>query len=85
MERGGGEGEATGEMAEMEGALWGVVGGVVGGVWDDRAGRPTPQRFLKSRVSKQGGSGQRMQAEETWRRPTIYWQDMWTAVHCVRK
>lgn len=74
MERGGGRGvgvEATGEMAEMEGVLWGVVGGV----WDDRAGRPPPERFLKSWVSEHGGSGQTMQAEEIWRRPTIYWQD----------
>lgn len=75
------DGEGGGGMAEMEGALWGVVGGV----WDDRAGRPTPQRFLKSWVSKHGGSGQRVQAEETWRRPTIYWPDWWTAVHRVRK
>lgn len=41
-----------GEMAEMEGVLRGVLGGVGGG--DDRLGRPTPERFHKSRVSKQG-------------------------------
>lgn len=39
-----------GEMAEMEGALRGVLRGV----WDDRVGRPTPERFHNSRVSKQG-------------------------------
>lgn len=25
-----------------------------GGVWDDRVGRPTPERFHESRVSKHG-------------------------------
>ncbi len=39
-----------GEMAEMEG----VLRGVLRGVRDDRLGRPTPERFHKSRVSKQG-------------------------------
>lgn len=46
-----------GEMAEMEGVLRGVLeGGECGGGGgsDDRLGRPTPQRFHKSRVSKQG-------------------------------
>ncbi|KAK5915322.1 hypothetical protein CesoFtcFv8_000922 [Champsocephalus esox] len=47
MERRGG---AMGVMAEMEG----VLKGVLRGVQDDRLGRPTPERFHKSRVSKQG-------------------------------
>lgn len=37
-------------MAEMEG----VLRGVLRGVQDDRLERPSPQRFHKSRVSKQG-------------------------------
>lgn len=32
----------------------GVLRGVLRGVRDDRLGRPTPERFHKSRVSKQG-------------------------------
>lgn len=64
MERGGGRGGDGGDGRDGRGALRGSWG-VVGGVWDDRAGRPTPQRFLKSRVSKHGGSDQRMQADET--------------------
>ncbi|KAI9528459.1 hypothetical protein NQZ68_020285 [Dissostichus eleginoides] len=47
MERRGG---AMGVMAEMEG----VLKGVLRGVQDDRLGRPTPEHFHKSRVSKQG-------------------------------
>lgn len=50
-----------GEMAEMEG----VLRGVLGGVRDDRLGRPTPERFHKSRVSKQGSvSGNRGNLKE---------------------
>lgn len=47
-------------MAEMEGVLRGVLRE---GVRDDRLGRPTPERFLKSRVSKQGsvrGRGEKL-------------------------
>lgn len=51
-----GVGGPMGEMAEMEG----VLRGVLRGVQDDRLGRPTPERFHKSRVSKQGSvSGNR--------------------------
>lgn len=46
-----GEGGGRGEMAEMEGVLWGLLCGVGG--WDDSLGRPTPEHFHKSRVSKQ--------------------------------
>lgn len=57
MER---EGE-MGEMAEMEG----VLRGVLRGVQDDRFGRPTPERFHKSWVSKQGSvSGDKKKLNE---------------------
>lgn len=49
-EGGGGGGWGGGEMAEMEGVLWGLL---CEGGWDDRLGRPTPEHFHKSRVSKQ--------------------------------
>ncbi|TNN87542.1 hypothetical protein EYF80_002259 [Liparis tanakae] len=32
----------------------GVLRGVLRGVWDDRLGRPTQERFHKSRVSEHG-------------------------------
>lgn len=43
----------------------GAQRGVGGGGGDDRLGRPTPERFLKSRVSKQGSvSGNRGNLKE---------------------
>lgn len=50
---GGGGWEGVGEMGEMA-EMEGVLRGVLRGVQDDRLGRPTPERFHKSRVSRQG-------------------------------
>lgn len=44
----GGDGRDGRGAQRGVGGRWGVGG------WDDRLGRPTPERFHKSRVSKQG-------------------------------
>lgn len=64
MGEGEGVGGDGGDGRDGRGALRGSWG-VVGGGRDDRAGRPTPERFHESRVSKHGRPGQRMQAGET--------------------